>query len=132
MSTSWQLVAFWLVNAWDRVTEDLVRKAWEVTGYQSVDDLGGEGSIVTMVNYDEAELGSIMENISSDYRRMVWIYHGNHTEEPCPDEDDHVNWDVGEDTAIPRDAAEQQGSTATTAMPIDSSRKAEAAARQRD
>ena len=40
-----------------------------------------------MVNYDKAKLGSMVEKLDGD------------DEETFPDEDDNINWDVGEDEA---------------------------------
>ena len=48
-----QLLAQWIVKAWAKVPKELVRKSWEVYGYQSTEDLSNEEetAIVTVINY---------------------------------------------------------------------------------
>ena len=52
-----------------------MRKAWEVSGYCSANDLGRDVNVKAMVNYDKAELGSIVEKLAGDDTRMAWIHH---------------------------------------------------------
>ena len=33
-----QICAKWVVKAWNKVSEELVRKSWEVYGYKNIDD----------------------------------------------------------------------------------------------
>ena len=94
-----------------------MRRAWEVSGYRFADELGRDVNINAMSDYEKAKMGSIMEKLAGDDARMAWIHHGNNAEEPFPDEDNNVGWDVGKDEAAKQKAAQQQGSTATTVMP---------------
>ena len=51
-----QLCAQWVVKAWNKVSENLIRKAWIVCGYKSVSDLENvEGSINIVAKYSRAE-----------------------------------------------------------------------------
>ena len=77
-----------------------MRRVWDVSGYCSADELGRGINIKAMVNYDKAELGSMVEKLAGDDARMRWINHGNNdTDRSFSDEDNNVNCNVGEDKA---------------------------------
>ena len=85
---------------WDRVSKDLVRKFWLVTGYCPSGELGRQVKCnALVVHYNGYALGSIVENLADDAGRMVWIHHGSRTKELSPDENVtvDVDWDLDED-----------------------------------
>ena len=86
-----QLLACWLVAAWDRIPEALVRKSWEVAGYRPSGELGREASAGTLVHHSAEDLGTMVEKLAGNDGSMAWIHEGNEMEEPFPDEDDNVN-----------------------------------------
>ena len=93
---SCQLLAQWVVQAWDRISEDLVRKAWAVCGYRPVEDLEGEATSDAVVEYSQQELGTIVERIMGDDARMAWIDEANEREPPLPEDSDderELGWD---------------------------------------
>ena len=60
-----QLLAQWVVQAWDRVPEALCRKAWVVCGYRPAEDSCSTSGSTAIVNYQysQDELGKIVEKI---------------------------------------------------------------------
>ena len=42
LAPSCQLLAQWIVKAWDKVPKEPLRKLWEVCGYKSTEDLSNE------------------------------------------------------------------------------------------
>ena len=79
--------------------KELVRKSWEVCGYKSTEDLGNEEETasVTVINYYQEQLGTMIENISGDDARMAWINEANDRQPVFPKEDNDVSWDGGTD-----------------------------------
>ena len=57
-----QLLAQWVVKAWDNVPEDLVKRSWEVCGYKSVESLCNKNASTAIVEYDDRALGTMVEN----------------------------------------------------------------------
>ena len=57
-----QLLATWIVECWDMISPELVRKAWTACGYSSEEDLVG-GNANAIVAADDAEIGTMIERI---------------------------------------------------------------------
>ena len=57
---SHQLLAQWIVQAWDKVPEELVCKSWEVCGYKSVEDMSREVANEEIVNYSPQQLDTAL------------------------------------------------------------------------
>ena len=49
---------------------------------------------VTIVNYSQEQLGTMIENIARDDARMAWIDEVNDCQPIFPKEDNDVSWDV--------------------------------------
>ena len=54
ITPSRQLCATWVVNAWEKVRPELIRKAWQLANYKSVDEIEREncGSEIVIFNED--------------------------------------------------------------------------------
>ena len=65
IAPSRQLLAQWVVDAWESIPEEMIEKAWEACGYESVEELDGRASnnSRSLVTYTEKELGSLLERI---------------------------------------------------------------------
>ena len=83
-----QLLAKWIVMAWERIPESLVRKAWTVCGYKEMKDLEEEAASKELVQYTSQELGSLVENLAGADAMMAWIDEANDPEEFSDDDDD--------------------------------------------
>ncbi len=59
-----QLLAQWAVKAWAKIPEELIRKAWEVCGYKSTEELQSESTSYAIVNHSQQKLGSLVEKIA--------------------------------------------------------------------
>ena len=94
-----QLLEQSIVKAWAKVPKELVRELWEVCGYKSTEDLSNEEDmvIVTVINYYQEQIGTMIENIVGDDARMAWIDEANDRQPVFPKEDNDVSWDVGTD-----------------------------------
>ena len=55
LAPSRQILAQWIVKAWDKVVKEPVRKSWEVYGYKSTEDLSNEEETesVAVINYSQ-------------------------------------------------------------------------------
>ena len=95
------------MDAWGCVSEELVKKSWIVAGYRTSGELGREVNSSALVHYSKEDLGSIVENIAGNAGRMMWMYHGNGNEDPFPDEDNNVDWDLDEVERATRPREEQ-------------------------
>ena len=82
-----QLLATWVVEAWEQVPDDLVRKAWVVSGYPSSSDIEEGVRSDAIVEYTRRELGTMVENIAGDDAMMAWIDSANDPEPEFPEED---------------------------------------------
>ena len=94
--------------AWDKVDEELVKKAWVVRQYRSSQDLSGDAEQGKMVTYSDHELGSFVEKISGDDARMAWIHPGNGTEDYFPEGDNNIDWNIDEEEALSQEEAKHQ------------------------
>ena len=52
---------------------------------------------VSVINYSQEQLGTMIENISGDDTRMAWIDEANDPQPVIPKEDNDAGWDVGTD-----------------------------------
>ena len=99
LAPSRRLLAQWIVKAWAKVPKELVRKSWEVCGYNSTEDLSNEEETasVAVINYSQEQLGTMIENIAGYDARMAWIDEANDRQPVFPKEDNDFSWDVGTD-----------------------------------
>ena len=88
-----QLLAQWVGNAWDRVPESLIARAWEVSGYRSVQKLEEEAVSDAMVNYSKEDLGSMVEELGGDDAMMAWIEDANEPDDMFLSDSDSDGWD---------------------------------------
>lgn len=95
LAPSRQLLAGWVVQAWEKVPVDLIKRAWEVSGYRPSDQLEGEARSTEIVESDRRELGSMVKKIAGTDAMDAWIDRTNGNDEPFPESDDNVDWDVG-------------------------------------
>lgn len=96
---SCQLLAQWVVAAWKKVPEELVRRSWEVSGYRSVEELEREVAAAALVEYSRQDLGAFVERIAGREGIDAWIDDANDPdvgpEEGFP-EDGEVLWELAE------------------------------------
>lgn len=90
LAPSRQLLAQWAVMAWDKIPEALVRKAWEVCGYKSVQKLTEEteagGAIVA---YNRKEIGAMIEAIAGPDAAAHFLHDPeNESEQFFPEDED--------------------------------------------
>ena len=80
-------------------SKEPVRKLWEFYGYKSTEDMNNEEETesVTVINYSQGQLGTMIENISGDDSIMAWIDEANDRQPVFPKEDNDASWDVGTD-----------------------------------
>ena len=52
---------------------------------------------VTVINYSQEQLCTMIENIAGDYSRIAWIDEENDHQPIFPKEDNDISWDVGTD-----------------------------------
>ena len=83
----------WIVKAWAKVPKELVRKSWEFCGYKSTEDMGNEEetSSVTVINYSQEQLGTMIENIAVDDAIMACNNEANDHQPVFPNEDNDVS-----------------------------------------
>ena len=73
MAPSRQLLAKWIVEAWEKVSEELVRKAWTVSGYKTMEELKDATRSKALVKYTRRELCSIVEKIAGEDASQAMI-----------------------------------------------------------
>lgn len=59
---SHQQMASWVVQAWDKVPEELCAKAWTACGYKTRDELSGDNE-TAIVAYTDEEVGRMVERM---------------------------------------------------------------------
>ena len=57
-----QLLAQWVVQAWEKVPEYLVKRSWEVCGYKSIESIRTDSTSNAIVEYNDQALGTEVEN----------------------------------------------------------------------
>ena len=72
-----QLLATWVVAVWEKVSEDLVKKAWLFCGYTYIKDLKKKATSEALVQYSSHDLGSLIESIAGSDAMMEWIDDAN-------------------------------------------------------
>ena len=93
-----QLIAQWVVKAWEKVPEELVKRSWEVCGYKSIESIRTDNTSTALVEYTQAVLGTIVENSTAgDDDRMAWIDSWNDRQPAFPEDSNDVSWDVSDD-----------------------------------
>ena len=75
-----QLLAQWIVEAWKKIPEDLVKKAWAVCQYRAVGELEKEVASEAIVEYSKENLGSFVEKIVGEAGINAWIDDANDPE----------------------------------------------------
>ena len=83
-----QLLAIWAVEAWKKVPEDLVRRAWTVCQYKSKEDIANvDAGSSAIVEYDEAILGRIVEQTAGADALTLFNDPENEAEGEFPEDD---------------------------------------------
>ena len=103
--------------AWDKVPEELVKKAWDVSHYRRYADLCGESNTGSMVEYSDEQLGTIVEKIAGDAARMAWIDEANEPDDPFPEEDNNVDWDMDDDERAVQENAQRRKRASNNVSP---------------
>ena len=91
LAPSRQLLATWVVAAWQKVPEDLVKKAWLVCGYTEIKDPEKKATSEAFVQYSSHDLGSLVESIEGSDAVMAWIDDANDPVEFSEEEDEDNN-----------------------------------------
>ena len=55
---------------------------------------------VSVINYSQEQLGTMIENIAGDDARMAWIDEANDRQPVFPKEDNDFSWDIGTDSGF--------------------------------
>ena len=76
---SCQLCATWVVQAWDELPNALIKKAWEVANYKSMDDIANESNNHELTSYtvsqmNDAILPIVDEQIFQNYVAEDSVY----------------------------------------------------------
>lgn len=107
-----QLLAMWVVQAWKKIPEELVKKAWVVSGYTDMVDLEDQAASREIVEYSTEDLGSMIEKYVGDDAMMAWIDECNEHDPdflfPEEDEDEDV---VGEGEVEDSSSEEEESSS---------------------
>ena len=118
LAPSRQLLAQWVVQAWEKVPEELIRKAWVVSGYKDVEKLQDAATSQELVEYSNEELGTIVENIAGDDAMDAWQDDANDPDPPFPEDEDsdleddeESESDDEEESVLKRFARAVQGSS---------------------
>ena len=61
-----QLLARWMVDAWKKVPESLIARAWEVGEYHSTENLNNEAASNAIINYSEEDCGSMVKKLARE------------------------------------------------------------------
>ena len=91
LAPSRQLLCQWVVQAWSKVPEELMRKAWVVCGYRSMKDLDRECDNSAVVMYDQEGLKSVVEKAAGADALTIFNDPENEAEE-FSDEEDEMPW----------------------------------------
>lgn len=117
-----QLLAQWVVAAWAKIPDELVRRAWEVCGYRSMDKLQEEARSEALVEYSPDALGSLVEKLCGEDGNNAWLDPENDPdlgpEESFPDDDDADDeWELASVSGVEEEAgAEESEAEAETLM----------------
>jgi len=91
LAPSRQLLAKWVVEAWEKVPAELIKKAWVVCGYKTQEELAAatEESSGSLVVYSPGELGKIVERAAGEVAAAHFLYDPENEPQPMfPDSDD--------------------------------------------
>ena len=91
LAPSRQLLATWVVAAWEKVPEDLVKKACLVCAYTDIKDIDKKATSKALVQYSSHDLGSLVESIAGSGAMMAWIDDANDPVEFSEEEDEDNN-----------------------------------------
>ena len=84
-----QLLAQWVVMSWEKIPESLVKKAWEVCGYKSSQELNDEAEGGALVTYSKKELAAFVEETMGEEASEHFLYDPENKPLPMfPDDDD--------------------------------------------
>ena len=108
-----QLLAMWVVQAWKKIPEELVKKAWVVSGYTDMVDLEDQAASREIVEYSTEDLGSMVEKYVGDDAMMAWIDECNEHDPDFlfPEEDETEEDVVGEDEVEDSSSEEEEYNT---------------------
>ena len=79
------------MSAWEKVPEDLVKKAWLVCGYTEIKDPEKKATSEAFVQYSSHDLGSHVESIAGSDAMMAWIDDANDPVDFSEEEDEDKN-----------------------------------------
>jgi hypothetical protein len=92
-----QLLVQWVVQAWEKIPTDLIKKAWTVSGYKKFSDLEASNT-GDIVQYSPQELGTIIENLTDDNFVMAFQDEMNDPDPEFPeDEEDTEEGEEGDE-----------------------------------
>ena len=84
-----QLLAGWVMQAWDKISTGLIKKSWDVCSYKSTDKLTKmlDDRASSLVVYSTEELGHIVERSAGDVALTHFLHdHENDPEPIFPEE----------------------------------------------
>ena len=87
-----QLLATWVVEAWDMVPREIVQKAWTACGYPNEASLG-DPSVTALAPYTPDELGSLVEKLCGENVRTHFDNVECDADPPFPEEEDDEEGD---------------------------------------
>ena len=93
LAPSRQLLAMWVVEAWDKVPVEIIQKAWVVCGYQSMEQLHKKSESSAIIDYTRRELGSMVEKICGQDGIDAWIDDANDPDPEFPEDSDEEDGD---------------------------------------
>ena len=91
MPPSRQLLAGWVMQAWNKVPTELVKKSWDVCSYKATDELTkmSDDRASSLVVYSQQELGSVVERAAGGLAQTHFLHdHENNAEPMFPEEGD--------------------------------------------
>lgn len=94
-----QLLAQWVVMAWEKIPESLVKKAWEVCGYKSSQELNDNAEGGALVMYSKEELAAIVHDTMGEDASELFLYDPENKSPPMfsDDEEDEAEVDRTDD-----------------------------------
>ena len=91
MVPSRQLCAQWVVKAWNKVSDKLIQKSWEVCGYKNIHDLENkESSVHDLVQYEKNKTIRIVESVAGSDALYHFLNPENEIGTPDDDENNVI------------------------------------------
>ena len=84
-----QLLAQWVVETWEKIPAELVRKSWIVSGYQTTEHIAdAHASNCVITEYSQAELGQIVEHTAGARASLHFLHDPENMPDPEFSSDD--------------------------------------------